>query len=61
MDKILGTSWKTTLVGYLGAVAVAILPILQGQGVQWDKVLLAAIIAVVSRFAKDAGATGVGS
>jgi hypothetical protein len=61
MNQILGTSWKTTLVGYLGAVAVAILPILQGQGIQWDKVLLAAVIAIVSRFAKDAGATGAGN
>jgi hypothetical protein len=61
MDKILGTSWKTTLVGYLGAAAVAILPVLQGHGFQWNDLLLPAVIALVARFAKDASATGSGN
>ncbi len=59
MNKIFGPSWRTSLTGYLGAVAIAILPILQaGRFPTSQDLLIAASVAVLGRFAKDHNVSG---
>jgi hypothetical protein len=57
MDKIFGTSWKTSLMGYLTAIGVVIYPIVQQDGFdinkQWPNLLSAAAIAIWGRIQKD--------
>lgn len=60
LELLLGTSWRTTLTGYLGAVALGVLPVIQGGTFELKDLLLPAVVAILSRFAKDAGATGPG-
>lgn len=62
MNTLLGSSWRTTLIGYVGAALIAILPLLQsGESPGWRDLLIAAVVAVAGRFAKDAKATGEGN
>ena len=51
-------SWKTTLFGCLAAVVIAVQPIFATGQVDWTKVIIAALIAAFSFFAKDANVTG---
>jgi hypothetical protein len=61
MNTLLGTSWRTTLIGYVGAALIAIVPFFESSGVpNWKDLLIAAVVAVAGRFAKDAKATGEG-
>ena len=46
--------------GYLGAIALGVLPVIQGGTFELKDLLLPAVVALLSRFAKDAGATGPG-
>ncbi|HYA41935.1 MAG TPA: caspase family protein [Syntrophobacteraceae bacterium] len=61
VSAIFGSSPRTTIVGYLGAVAAAVVPLLQSG--KWDTSVLAPaiVIAILGRLAKDAGATGPGT
>jgi len=52
-------SWKTTIVGAILAAIVAIQPIVETGVIDWKKVALAALIAVMGYVAKDADVTGV--
>jgi hypothetical protein len=60
LSRIFGPSWLTTVSGLLGGIAIAILPILQsavatqgaGIRVDWNNVLMGAVVAVVGYFAK---------
>ena len=51
-------SWKTTLVGCLLALCVAIQPILSNNTVDWKNLVIAGLIAVFSFLAKDSNVTG---
>jgi hypothetical protein len=58
---ILGTSVRTSLIGYLGAVALAIIPLLQAGKIEPKTWILAIVIALLGRFSKDADQYGPGS
>lgn len=61
MNVILGTSWRTSLIGYLSAAVIAILPLLQsGESTGWKELLIAAVVAVAGRIVKDANVSGTG-
>jgi hypothetical protein len=51
-------NWRTTIVGVLGAVYVAVQPIIQTGGVDWPALGVAAFMAAIGYFAKDAGVSG---
>jgi hypothetical protein len=55
---ILPTNWRTTVAGLVGAVAIAVEPVIVTG--MWDKerIITAAVIGVVSYLAKDAGVSG---
>jgi hypothetical protein len=57
MDKIFGSSWRTSLMGYLTAIGVVIVPMIQQDGFdikkQWPTLLSAAAIAIWGRIQKD--------
>ena len=50
-------SWKTTIVGAILAVIVAIQPIIETGVIDWKKIGVAALIAAFGYLAKDATAT----
>ena len=60
MEKIFGKNWQTTFAGLLGAVCVAVYPLLTTGEINWNNILIAAIIAAVGYFAKSKNVTGVG-
>lgn len=52
------TNWKTTFLGALAAIAIAIKPVLDGSGYKFDtktiaELCLAAIIALGGYYARD--------
>ena len=51
--SLLGTSPRTTLIGYAGAIATALIPALQGERITARSLVLAAVIALLGRFAKQ--------
>ena len=51
-------NWKTTLVGVLLAVVVAIQPIVSTGIVDWGLLVIAALIAALGVLAKDFNVTG---
>lgn len=57
MNKILGSSWRTTLMGYIMAIGTVIVPIIQDDGFdihkQWKSILVAVALAVWGRIQKD--------
>lgn len=60
-EMILGTSPRTTLIGYAGAVAMALIPVLQGERLTVRVVVMAVIVGLLGRFAKDVSDTGPGT
>ena len=52
-------NWKTTLVGLLIAVLIAIQPIIETGEAKWTTVILAAAIAAFGFIAKDFDKTGI--
>jgi hypothetical protein len=59
MGSILGASWKTSLTGYLSAIALAVIPTLQtGTFPTLEQIGVAITLAVLGRFAKDNNVTG---
>ena len=53
-------NWRTTLLGILLAVAVAIQPYTMTGVFEWKQMIIPALIALLGYFAKDAGVTGTG-
>lgn len=57
MNKIFGTSWKTSLFGYISAAAVVIYPLMQKEGFNiekdWKSLAVAAGLAIWGRIQKD--------
>jgi hypothetical protein len=60
MNFILGTSWKTSLWGYLFAIAQVVVPMVLGGPVTIGAVMTAVGTAIIGRVAKDADQTGMG-
>jgi len=54
----MNNSWKTTVLGALLALVVAIQPLISTGQIDWKAVGIAALIAVLGYFAKDANVTG---
>jgi hypothetical protein len=52
------TNWKTTLIGALLAIVVAIQPLITTGSIEWSQVILAALIALLGFLAKDFDVTG---
>ena len=51
-------NWKTTILGFVGAISVAVYPIIQTGEINWKAVGAAALIAAFGYFAKDSNVTG---
>jgi hypothetical protein len=51
-------NWKTTVSGLVGAIAVAVIPVLQSGKINYEAIAIAVAIAVLSFFAKDHDVTG---
>lgn len=51
-------NWKTTLVGALGAVFSVVWPLIQTGQVTVKDIAIAAGLALLGYFSKDAGVTG---
>lgn len=54
-------NWKTTLTGILGAVATALIPVLQERRFELEYILIAAVIATLGVVSKDYDTTGAGA
>jgi hypothetical protein len=52
------TSWKTTLVGALIAILVAVQPLISTGQIDWKAVGIAALIALFGFLSKDKDVTG---
>jgi hypothetical protein len=50
-------NWRTTVVGAISAVALIVVPMLNGT-FDWKDILFAALAALFGYLAKDAGVTG---
>ena len=53
-------NWKTTLTGLIGAIAVALIPAIQGNGFDPETLVTAATLAALGFIAKDYDTTGIG-
>ncbi len=53
-------NWKTTLLGLAGALATALIPVIQGKGFEPEPLATAGAIALLGFFAKDYDTTGTG-
>ena len=51
-------SWKSTLVGALLAAVIAIQPILETGAIDWKRVILAGLVALLGYVVKDGNVTG---
>lgn len=51
-------NWKTTISALTLAVIIAVQPIVENGVIDWKKVGVAALVAVVGYFAKDNNVTG---
>lgn len=54
-------SWKTTVIGLIGAIATALFPLIKTGSVDPQTLVSAAALAILGFFAKDWNATGTGS
>jgi hypothetical protein len=52
------TSWKTTLIGAILAIVVAVQPLIATGKIDWKAVVMAALIAGLGYVAKDSDVTG---
>jgi hypothetical protein len=52
------TSWKTTLIGAIIAICVAIQPLISTGKIDWKSVGIAALIALFGYISKDSNVTG---
>lgn len=53
-------NWKSTLAGLIGAIAVALIPVIQGKGFEMESLTTAATLAALGSIAKDYDTTGAG-
>jgi hypothetical protein len=53
-------NWKTTLTGIIGAIAVALIPILQTGKFEPKDLVMPIVIAILGAVAKDYDTTGAG-
>lgn len=51
-------NWKTTIVGALMAVVIAVQPIISTGAIDWKAVGLAALVALFGYLVKDKNVTG---
>lgn len=51
-------SWKTSVLGALLAIVVAVQPIIATGQIDWKAVAMAALIAAITFFTKDKNVTG---
>jgi hypothetical protein len=51
-------SWKTTLIGAILAIVIAVAPILQTGVINWKDVAIAVLVALAAYFTKDKNVTG---
>jgi len=59
VNAIFGASWRTSLIGYVSAALIAVMPMIQnGDGPNWKELLIAAVVAVAGRIVKDANVSG---
>ena len=58
MGKLFGTSWRTTVAGWLGGGVVAILPVLQTGHFDSKDLAIGFALGVLGTFAKDSNKTG---
>jgi len=52
------TSWKTTLIGAILAIVIAVQPLIATGTIDWKAVIVAALIAGLGFVAKDSNVTG---
>lgn len=55
---VFGNSWRTSLSGYVFAIAQVCYPLLERGSVTWKEIVLAGVTAIVGRLVKDAGHSG---
>ena len=62
MEKILniifGSSYRTSIAGYLAAIAQALIPVLEKTTPTKQQILTAVFIAILGRFAKSTNVSG---
>lgn len=51
-------NWRTTLIGGLLAIVIAVQPIIETGTIDWKKVGMAAVIALFGYLVKDKDVTG---
>ncbi len=53
-------NWKTTLTGLISAIAVSLIPVIQGHGFELESIAIGVALGVLGFIAKDYDTTGVG-
>jgi hypothetical protein len=53
-------NWKTTLSGILGSIAISLIPVVQGKGLDLQYIIIGSLMGILGYFAKDYDTTGVG-
>lgn len=46
-------NWKTTMTGLIGAISVALIPVISGQGFQTEAIITATVLAILGVLARD--------
>gem|GEM_PF-3144198 len=46
-------NWKTTITGLIGAISVALIPVISGQGFQSEAIITATVLAILGVLARD--------
>ena len=59
--KSIKKSWRTTLIGALLAISVAVQPLIETGVMDYRRLVLAALIALFGVLSKDAGVSGTGT
>lgn len=54
-------NWKTTVIGVVGAIIYAVLPLVQGGQIVIKDIVIAAVVAAIGYFSKDKDVTGTGA
>ena len=60
LEKIFGVNYQTMLAGIIGAVATALIPLIQGNGLSMRDIGVSVTLAILGYFAKDKNVTGIG-
>jgi hypothetical protein len=55
MKAILGTSWKTSLIGLLGALALLAVDYVKPNDIDLKTIVESAVAYLIGRFAADSG------